>query len=121
MMCELPLLEDAAGLTRAETNRVIPRFCFQAHVVGNKLRDEMLCLCKHKRGSTINAHSLKHDFDSTKPAVCIENLLELSWRFCRTNGVHVWRCHMAAMRSRCPCFGQQHRGPGVECSSSRCN
>lgn len=47
-MCELPLLESVAGLTRAEAQRLGLRPRLQAHVIGHILRHEVLRLDRDK-------------------------------------------------------------------------
>lgn len=47
-MCELPLLQSVAGLTRAEAQRLGLRPRLQAHVIGHVLRHEVLRLDRDK-------------------------------------------------------------------------
>lgn len=51
-MCELPLLECVAGLTRAEAQRLCARPRLQAHVIGHVLGDEVLRLDGDKTRET---------------------------------------------------------------------
>lgn len=46
-MCELPLLENVVGFTRAETSGDTARFCLQAHMVAAELCNEVLRLDTH--------------------------------------------------------------------------
>lgn len=53
-MCELPLLESVAGLTRAEAQRLGLRPRLQAHVIGHVLRHEVLRLDRDKNKGNEN-------------------------------------------------------------------
>lgn len=63
VVCELPLLEGVAGFTWVEAKSVPLRTRLQAHVVGHKLRYEVLPLCRHRTGNIMKErlHSFSTD------------------------------------------------------------